>query len=85
MVTKTMVTIWPEDVLSRFLFIFCPFYVLWVLSFSVRSCSTFLFLVPSLSVFLQTIWPDGKKHVRFKRFSLFSHPCSFAGEVNNAR
>jgi len=41
--------------------------LLWVLSLSLRSCSTFFFLVPSLSVFLQTIWPDGKKHVCFKR------------------
>ena len=45
----------------------------------------YFFFSCSLSVFLQTIWPDGKKHVCFKRFSLFLHPCSFAQEVNNVR
>jgi len=41
-----MVTIWPDDVLSRFSFVSCPFCVLWVLSFSPCSCSTSFFLFP---------------------------------------
>ena len=43
----------PDDVLSRFMFISCPSCVLWVLSFSLRSCSTSFFLFPlsSLSAF----------------------------------
>ena len=41
-----MVTIWPDDVLSCFPFVSCPFCVLWVLSFSPCSCSTSFFLFP---------------------------------------
>jgi hypothetical protein len=82
--TKTMVTIWPDDVLSCFPFVSYPFCVLWVLSFSLRSCSTSFFLF-SLSVFFPFLSQFFHPAFFSSIFSLSLRMCiSFAGEVNSA-
>ena len=82
--TKTMVTIWPDDVLSHFQFISCPYCVLWALSFSLWSCSTSFFIFPFFlffSFFISLFF-----HLAFfsSIFHLLLRLCiSFAGEVNS--
>jgi len=83
--TKKMVTIWPDDVLSRFSVYLLPFLCSLVPLILSLILFYFFFLVPSLSVFFPFLSQFFHPAFFSSIFSLFLRMyISFSGEVNSA-